>query len=213
MNLNGKKINFLGDSITYGVGTSSPEKRFTRLIAAEEHLAEMRNYGISGTRIAPQHSVSSNREWDKDFISRVAEMDADADIVVVFGGTNDFGHGDAPFGSFTDRTADTFSGACHVLMRTLREKYADGTVVILTPIHRRNEDGMSRCGHPFIDYVNAIRQTAEYYALPVLDLYAESGLQPALKTIRENYVPDGLHPNDAGHALLTEKILAYLRAL
>ncbi|MBQ9393273.1 MAG: SGNH/GDSL hydrolase family protein, partial [Oscillospiraceae bacterium] len=63
---------------------------------------------------------------------------------------------------------------------------------------------------PFVD---AIREVAEYYALPVLDLYAMSGLQPCVPTIMERYVPDGLHPNDAGHEILARRIGAFLSAL
>ena len=62
-------------------------------------------------------------------------------------------------------------------------------------------------------YVNIIREMAEYYSLPVLDLYAESGIQPKVDAIREKFCPDGLHPNDAGHVLLANKIYAYLRSL
>ena len=36
MELKNKKINFLGDSITEGVGTSAEDKRFTNIIAERE---------------------------------------------------------------------------------------------------------------------------------------------------------------------------------
>ena len=58
MNLKGSKINFLGDSITEGHGTSATEKRFTDLVA-QRYGAECRNYGIGGTRIALQHTPSA----------------------------------------------------------------------------------------------------------------------------------------------------------
>ena len=48
MKLNGKKIAFLGDSITEGVGTSGCPNRFCDLIE-EATGAECLNYGISGT--------------------------------------------------------------------------------------------------------------------------------------------------------------------
>lgn len=51
------------------------------------------------------------------------ELDEDADIIGVFGGTNDFGHGDAPLGTFGDRTVYTFYGACHYLMNRLVERF------------------------------------------------------------------------------------------
>lgn len=145
-------------------------------------------------------------------------MDDDADIVVVFGGTNDFGHGDAPLGDFKDRENTTFYGACHVLFRKLIEKYLGNQIVVITPLHRVNED--NPCGKhkpskvgTLKDYVKAIREVAEYYSLPVLDLFATSGLQPNIKAIKENYMPDGLHPNDAGHEIIANKIIRFLKAL
>lgn len=212
MNLQGLKINFLGDSITEGHGCSSEDKRFTDLIAAQ-HGAVTRCYGIGGTRLARQAKPSDNPRHDFDFPSRVAEMVPDADVVVVFGGTNDFGHGDAPFGTFADRTADTFCGALHELYTTLLEKYPTAQFVIITPLHRGTEAISNMHGKVLKDYVDAIRQAAEYYSLPVLDLYANYGVQPAVSVMKETYMPDGLHPNDAGHVILTNKIVKFIESL
>ena len=60
-------------------------------------------------------------------------------------------------------------------------------------------------------FVEIIREVAEYYSLPVLDLFATSGLQPEIKAIQENYIPDGLHPNDKGHELLAKQIVKYFQ--
>ena len=216
MELNGTKINFLGDSITEGAGTSSHDKMFTMLIE-REYGAICQNYGIGGTRIARQKTPTEEK-WDRDFISRVPEMDNDADIVVVFGGTNDFGHGDAPLGTMSDRTPYTFYGALHCLYTALTEKYPGVPVVILTPLHRWNEDSPKGDNKPapvgtLKEYVNIIREVAEYYSLPVLDLFKESGLQPKIPVIQQKYVPDGLHPNDDGNAILAHKIARFLETL
>ncbi len=216
MELKGTKINFLGDSITEGAGTSSHDKMFTMLIE-REYGAICQNYGIGGTRIARQ-KTPTEENWDRDFISRVPEMDNDADIVVVFGGTNDFGHGDAPLGTMDDRTPYTFYGALHCLYTALTEKYPDVPVVILTPLHRLNEDSPKGDNKPapvgtLKEYVNIIREVAEYYSFPVLDLYKESGLQPKVPVIQQKYVPDGLHPNDDGNAILAHKIARFLETL
>ena len=213
MELKGTKINFLGDSITEGAGTSSHDKMFTMLIE-REYGAICQNYGIGGTRIARQKTPTEEK-WDRDFISRVPEMDNDADIVVVFGGTNDFGHGDAPLGTMNDRTPYTFYGALHCLYT---EKYPDVPVVILTPLHRLNEDSPKGDNKPapvgtLKEYVNIIREVAEYYSLPVLDLFKESGLQPKIPVIQQKYIPDGLHPNDDGNAILAHKIARFLETL
>ena len=117
MELNGKKIAFLGDSITEGVGASKPENRFTDVFGRLSG-ATVYNHGISGTRIAPQRD-NRGEKWDEDFILRADEIERDADAVVIFGGTNDFGHGDAPMGELGDKTPDTFYGALYTLFGKL----------------------------------------------------------------------------------------------
>ncbi len=214
MILEGKKINFLGDSITQGAGaTNSAELGYVGVFGRQSGVAVCRNYGIGGTRIARQQNPSENPVFDKDYCSRVAEMDADADIVVVFGGTNDFGHGDAPMGTFADRTPDTFYGACHTLISSLIEKYIGKPIVVLTPLHRSTEDEPNMNGCILSDYVKVLKEVAQYYALPVLDLYAMSGIQPRVPVVKETLCPDGLHPNNAGHQILADRVENFLRAL
>ena len=54
MDWNGKVINFLGDSITQGVGASSKETNYVSQTKEILNLAAANNYGISATRIAPR---------------------------------------------------------------------------------------------------------------------------------------------------------------
>lgn len=223
MNLQGKKINFLGDSITQGVGASSPDKIYHAVLARTFGLAEARNYGISGTRFAIQ-SGTQTRPKDNyvdvnSFCERFGQMDDDADAVVVFGGTNDYGHGDAPIGVSTDRTPYTFWGACHYLFSGLIKKYPTKPIIVMTPLHRINEScalGDSNkevVGGPLRKYVEIIREVAEYYSLPVVDLYANSGIQPEIDEIRRLYMPDGLHPSDEGNEIIARRLAALLSLL
>ena len=220
MELKNKKIVFLGDSITEGHGVNNPENRFVDRIAASTG-AICKNFGISGTRIAKQTIPSHNERYDSDFISRVDDLDADANIVVVFGGTNDWGHGDAKIGSFENHDPYTFYGALHTLYTSLIEKYPSSQIVMLTPLHRIGEAGpivredmpQSNKTASLKDYVNIIREVAEFYSIPVLDLFKTSGIQPAIPVITEKYIPDGLHPNDDGHALLANRIIKFLETL
>ena len=46
--------------------------------------------------------------------------------------------------------------------------------------------------------------------VPVLDLYAVSGIQPEIEIIREMYMPDGLHPNDAGTEIIAKRLMGFL---
>ncbi len=217
MKLEGLKINFLGDSITEGVGASSADTVYHSVLKKDAKLAEARNYGISGTRFALQKATADYVDINS-FSLRFDKMDDDADVVVVFGGTNDYGHGDAPIGCFADRTADTFYGACHYLFSGLVKKYLGKTIVIMTPLHRLAETIVPECKQPgdfgpLKQYVDIIREVAEYYSLPVLDLFASSGLQPEIAEIKERYIPDGLHPNDNGNAVIAHKLKKFLEIL
>lgn len=219
MNLENKVINFLGDSITEGAGTSAHEKRYFEILERRCKLKKANGYGISGTRIAKQKKPSLEPRWDLYFGSRVDEMDKNADAVVVFGGTNDYGHGDAPIGKFTDRTYDTFYGALHLLYQRLIERFPGKPIVILTPLHRLNEDSLRGEGVKeqdaavLLEYVNIIKEVAAYYSLPVCDMYAISGIQPNVPIIKEMFCPDGLHPNDAGNEIMADRLEGFLRSL
>jgi len=220
MELKGKKAVFLGDSITEGVGVSKHENIYFNRLRVLGELAEVKGYGISGTRIARQITPTEYAPlFDRDYCMRVEELDEDADIIVVFGCTNDFGHGDAPIGTPEDRTPDTFWGACHYLMNRLQERFHGRTIVFLTPLHRCDED-MPKQIPTGLDtpvtletYNQILKTVAEWYAIPIMDMRAVSGIQPRVPVVAETLCPDGLHPNDAGHALMAERLFGFLKNL
>lgn len=185
MDIKEKKILFLGDSITEGVGTTSDEKRFFEIVARETG-AVCKGYGIGGTRIARNRIPSENARHDQWFNSRVETLDKDADVIVVFGGTNDYGHGDDPIGSIDDDNEFTFYGALNVLYTNIINKFPKSRVIVITPTHRINENlllnerGIRRntnlCG-----YVNIIKEVAQKYSLPIIDFYGELGICPEIE--------------------------------
>ena len=218
MDLKGKKIVFLGDSITEGACSSNCMEKSYWAVLGKLSGAVVKGYGIGGTRIAEQLVKTNAPEDAKPFITRVEKMDADADVAVVFGGTNDYGHGDAPLGRMTDRTNSTFYGAMHNLCRALIKRYPRSLIIVITPMHRLNEEELVnergvRNVATLSDYVNAERRVAEYYSLPLLDLYASSSLNPEVPEIQKLFMPDGLHPNDAGHELIAKRLFAFLKNL
>lgn len=211
MNLQGKTVNVLGDSITHGHGVSSPEHTYAAVMGRIVGAKEIRNFGVCGTRIAKRHEV-----YGEPFTVRYKDMPDDADLVLVFGGTNDYGQAAVPFGQLTDTTDDTFCGACHVLFRGLIEKYPSTPIVILTPLQRT---GCTRAsdrgpeGRPLIEYVDAIMAIAAMYSLPVLDLYRTAGIAADMPIQQKLYMPDGLHLNDEGARRVGARLAAFLTAL
>ena len=211
MELQGKIINILGDSITYGEGTSDKQYAYPAVLQQLTGAAIVRNYGINGTRIARQQGEDDSR---RAFTARYMNMDDDADLVVVFGGTNDYGHGNAPFGTYDDRTADTFCGACHVLFCGLLEKYPTARIVVMTPMqchHGATKPAIS--GKILSDYADAICCIAGRYSIPVLDLYRNLGICPDIDAQRERLCPDGLHPNDMGAARIASMLANFLKTI
>lgn len=209
MELKGLKINFLGDSITQGVGASSADSCYVSQFAKMTG-ATCRNYGISGTRIARRSEPYTTPTFDRDFCMRAVEMAETADVIVVFGGTNDFGHGDAPIGKKEDRTVWSFYGALHVLYDILLDRYPNAKIVILTPLRRAEEERDGKTLPPFVD---AIRDVVKEYSFPMLDLYADFPVNLHDTETQHRYIPDGLHPNDAGHKLIAETIIQFLEKL
>lgn len=215
------KINFLGDSITAGAGASVHANCYVK--AVESILGcEVCNFGVGGTRIATQRVPSEESMYDEHFMLRAEKMGA-ADFVFVFGGTNDYGHGDAELGKMGDTSEYTFYGAFYTLATYLVNKYSRERVCFILPIPRYNQN--SPLGSPerqsmkrflgteihlFSEYVEAEREVLSSLGINYLDL-SDIFPEPKSPGASELFI-DGLHPNDKGHRLIAEKIADYVRS-
>ena len=223
MELKGKIIDFLGDSITEGAGVSNLENRYDNRLAKMCDLKAVYNYGIGGTRIAHQKTPTAKPRQDLCFCGRAYDINRSADIVVVYGGVNDYLHGDAPFGEEGDTTPATFCGAVYFLMKLLKQLYPGKQVVFMTPAH------MHFCGHsdnkpspraakkpdaqPLQAYVDVIKARGEEFEIPVLDLFEKLPIDPNNEADKAKYTTDGLHFNDDGHAILAKVLGDFLESL
>lgn len=211
-----RKILVLGDSITEAAYLQNVSDRFTNILANNLNC-EVVNYGIGGTCISPG-TKSEDPRWDMDFISRVDDMSDDADMVIVFGGTNDYGHGVCTIGNINDRDDSSFYGCLHILYKKLLEKYQGKKIFVCTPLHRFNEVKENKTplrgeGSDKLEtFVNIIKEVASLYNLPVIDLYSLTGINPVDVENREHYTVDGLHPNENGHLKIAEVIEKFILA-
>ena len=225
MNTKGFQVNFLGDSITEGVGVTDWDNcRYDNLVGKLLGFSKVNSYGIGGTRIAHQPSPSATPRYDLYFCGRAYVMDPSADMVVVFGGVNDYIHGNAPFGQIGDTTPDTFCGAVYFLMNYLKETYQGKPIIFMTPARcflRREVDDLYPSVHaakrvpgkPLKDYVEVIQETAKQFGVNVLDLYHGLGVDPHIPEHFEKYTVDGLHLNNEGHRLIAQKLAEFITAL
>lgn len=127
----------MGDSITAGSGVSGKEETYWYRLG-QKTGASCIGYGVGGTRIAEQQQPDGFEALG-NFCTRAQQMQKTADAIIVFGGTNDYGHGDAPLGTPQDRTPKTFYGALHTLILYLLNAYPTAQIVFLTPLHRVGE--------------------------------------------------------------------------
>lgn len=213
MELKGKSIAFLGDSITQGVGVNDPKDSY---VSVFEKLsgAAVDNFGVSATRIGRRKEPHPIASWNDCFLDRAERMTKNYDVIFVFGGTNDYANPNpTELGDINSDDEHTFYGALKALMEKLIILHPTATVVFATPIHREKENNYGIVGLTLRDYVNAIKQVAEIYSIPVLDLWSNAGIQGKVLEVMRIYLDDGLHPNKAGHRRIAERIYSFLKNL
>lgn len=211
----GKKAVFLGDSITFGSGTDGTNI-YPNLLKTILGLTTITNYGIGGSTISNVSGVAVDVD-PYPMVDRYTSMDSDASIVVLFGGTNDYGRGINPdsnvpgssamhplLGTISSTDKTTFYGALNVLLEGLIAKYPSALIVGVLPLHRYRDDFLNTRSLKLVDYVNAERAAYEKYGIPVLDLYAGGSFYPTNAAHKTAWAPDGLHPNSTFH----QKVLA-----
>ena len=207
----GKKITCIGDSITAGSGTTKTYWSILDEILDPESMTGM---GVAGSCVS---ATSDYMTSNSPLISRYTSIPA-SDIITIYMGTNDYGH-ETPMGTINDTEDISFYGALNVIIPGIKNAHPDAQLVWITPTHRYGF-GTSKIlgtaftydyipngrGHSLGDYVSAIKDVCKKNSVPVIDLFDLSGMDPSLSEVRSAYMPDGLHPNAAGH----EKIAAII---
>lgn len=216
----GKKANVIGDSQTAGANTTKTYHSFLKDILG---LSEVRNYGINGSTIG---------YGSDSMCTRCLNMDDDADLIIILGGTNDFNLA-RPLGTFyTEENGvrtireDTgyFRPSINILLKNLKTKYPDKAIIMCTPLHRGTYQSQptelqSNSNSIWFDeYVESVKDACKIWSIPCLDLYELSGLQPNLPSNASLYFHDGsdgnavdlLHPNATGHERIANVMAQFL---
>ncbi|MED3036011.1 hypothetical protein CBR56_25120 [Bacillus thuringiensis] len=206
--LYGEKVTFLGDSMT------DPENlgilmKYHVYIKNEKGIAEVYTWARGGRTIAYAESAPERQDYlCKSYI----EIPFDSILYIIFAGVNDYIKS-VPLGTFDDRTENTFYGACHILFKGMIEKYPTKKLAYFTPLQEMSSKGTNSLGNKLIDYVNAAKEVAAFYSIPVLDQYRESGLALGVEAVNSIYTVDKLHPNESGHERIARRMSAFLETL
>lgn len=238
---NGKKIAFLGDSITEGVGVNKGECFWNYL---EEKIGCVSvGFGKRGELI-------------RGLLPQVEELYAacgdEIDAIVIFAGTNDY-NGGLPMGEWYTPPVDcevvvgyegektlyatrkrrefntdisTVRGSINALMSKVREYYPTKQVIVMTPLHRAyanyggnniqyDELHTNKGGFYVDEYVNVLKETPNVWACELIDLHAKSGLFPLNDIQAETFFcsdeTDRLHPNADGHMRIAEAMAVAMK--
>lgn len=210
------KIAFLGDSITdKNVYADEVATHYTDYIYENySFVSSIQNAGLGGSCIA---GLPNKPGVSMSFTQRYTSIDKDVDVIVVLGGTNDFGYGTPalsnPLGEYGDDTVETFYGALKALIDGFEENYPNAKSVFVTPLYRKEQEAngiptKNKYDFTLSDYVEAIKETCEKRNVACFDAFNQIAEIDAFTY--NDYEIDGLHLNTEGNVLLGKYIGDYL---
>ena len=210
VDFSGMKIVCLGDSVTAGSNLDKLENyeamSYPYQLGEVLNAGEVVNLGIGGSSIG--------RYWENAFVDRYSSIPADADIIIVMGGTNDgFCASERELGSLEERRERTFAGDLDELLRKLKTDYPEAEILLATPLPNILHD-MLRKERSFLlpqsSFVKIMKQLGQEYGVLVIDLYNTNLLNTHDAAIIHSFMPDGVHGNEMGYRILAEHFAAEL---
>lgn len=245
--LYGKKVSFLGDSITTFQGwlpdstykvwypkstgdVTTVDQTWWKMLVDTSGMTFHKNCAWSGSKVTGNSSSTTSAEagCSTKRIQDLAKDGVAPDVIVVLIGTNDFGSGNCPVGSWegkgipSEGTIGTFSEAYALMVAKIIKAYPKAEVFLCTLLDASRSDyddddkGVSFptafvSGDSIVtlkDYNDKIRFIAEAFGVNVLDMHACG----ARHSNFDIYSIDSLHPNAAGMKLMASKALAEISA-
>ena len=186
---------FSGDSICYGAGYKGG---YASLIENRNQNATIKNYGISGTKIA---KIEGNTD---SILERIESMQNEADFIIFEGGVNDAWSSSIQLGDFNSNSPITtnyinnldeytFSGALESLFNKAQNKWLGKKIFFIIP-HNMDIPNTK----PYMDRAEEI---SNKWGVILIDLRKLSGLNTYNTFMKENYTDnsDGVHPNQLGY--------------
>lgn len=181
-----------GDSITYGAdytrGYAAMDNPYPTLVAQELKLKSFKNAGSSGA------TLIENNVGVGCIANIISSTITNYDIISVLGGVNDYNRS-LPLGSFGDIDKTTIYGSLDCIAKYLTTTFENSFIFFMTPykanFHNSNCLTNNSQGYNLQNVANAVKQVANKYNLPVLDLFKDGQYELEMY----NSGSDGLHPS------------------
>ena len=220
-----KKCLFYGDSIT---NQDLYQKKVQETLGIEYINNGNPGYPLSNVfKNNPNHGFSLTGDYK---VNGLVEQINDnlIEYVFIMAGTNDFGYDGTKPPSETDGefnaiemgdlsypyNRNTYKGALsNVIDRVTRECPTVEKMFIMSPI-QRGSDGATdivknALGLSMIDFRNACEEVANKFSCEFIDVF-----NCGINFINwSKYIPDKIHPNDAGATLISNKIIEHLKKM
>lgn len=209
--LTNKRWLALGDSITNHAASYANQ-------LAARHNATLTKFTMDGTWVHDGTMVGIPRVLSTAIST--AEFDTTVkdkvfDVITIACGVNDRfddfdgnGVGFGKIGVMSDRSTDTFYGALHTIITTLRNRYPFTRIGYITQIQAAWQPYM-RGDMSTLAYrkTQAILDVCNYYGVPVWIGCEQFGFNPRdSQILLDALMPDGLHPNFAGHTWYANRV-------
>lgn len=211
-----KVILFTGDSICYGANWRPTVEDYSntgwRKIIQENYPKSITyGYGISGTTISKR---SGRTDSILERMTKMFSEHPEADYIIIEGGVNDaYNITDCPIGTIsTGYTAElnenTFAGALESIFKYAQINWIGKKIGYIVTFKVPSAMGQFK----FNEYMDIAKQICEKWSVPYCDLYNGSNLNYYIQEVSDAY-GGGLHPNEAGYRIITNKIEKWLETL
>ncbi|MFC1738033.1 SGNH/GDSL hydrolase family protein [Planctomycetota bacterium] len=191
-----KKILFMGDSISVGVGTSCSAKRYTTLVT---NMLNEDNVNFKEINVAISGSTLVDHPWPKPGSSGYPHIlkktiEQKPDIFIIQHGTNDNAIGSS---------LEEFLWAYRQVIITIKEELPQTQIVCMTICPSWDVTNSSN------DWLNQANIGIQEIAAIEKVLIAHVNFK--LYNQKELF-PDGVHPNDKGHKNMAESVVEAIKA-
>lgn len=216
-NLFGVKWCAFGDSLTDSATLASQTtgtKNYVDYVSESLGLKVV-NCGVGGTG----YMKTENR-----FFNRVSTIPEDTELLTVFGSFNDYEYIKSSLGVFGDSGTDTIYGCMKSFFDSVFSRCPNIVAGVILPTKwgylspQKDSEASKKCDL----YIKALKEIADYYDLPVLNLYNYSNLRPWDDVFAEKYYKDDdgngvantVHPLDAAHKrFIAPKVEAFIKRI
>ncbi len=178
--LSGKKICFLGSSVTYGFAANGIS--FADIIA-EKYGSKSFKFAVNGTTLVDNGADS--------YVSRMKKIDKAQrfDLFVCQLSTNDASR-NMPTGTVSDHTPDTICGAINFIAAYVKDTFGCPLVFYTNPYYENER---------YKAMTKLLSDMAEANKFTVIDLYNDKSFNNITPEERREFMADDIHPTLKGY--------------